>query len=70
MGEIERLEQERQKVFEFHRSGKYTDDEFLEQKNKINQAINQKHLLLQESRVEEFDMEAALNYCFEYVRNS
>lgn len=66
--EVSLLEAERQKVFDFHRTGKYSDDEFLEQKNKINQAINQKHLLIQESRVEEFDMEAALDYCFGYVR--
>jgi site-specific DNA recombinase len=67
-GELALLETERQKVFDFHRSGRYSDYEFLEQKNKINQSINQKHLLIQESRVEEFDMEAALDYCFGYVR--
>lgn len=68
--EIARLEQDRQKVFDFHRSQKYTDEEFLDQKEKINSAIDKKHLLLQESRVEEFDMEAALEYCFGFVRTT
>ncbi len=68
--EIAKLEQERQKVFEMHRSGKYTDEEFLEQKNLVNQRINEKHLLIQDKRVEEFNMEQALEYCFKFVRET
>ncbi len=68
--EIAKLERERQKVFDFHRSGKYSDEEFLDQKNKINNSINAKHLLIKESRVEEFNMEESLAYCFEFVRTT
>jgi hypothetical protein len=68
--EIAKLEVERQKVFDYHRSGKYTDEEFLDQKNRINDAINKKHLLVQENRVEEFDMEQALDHCFRFVRTT
>jgi hypothetical protein len=68
--EIANLEQERQKVFELHRSGKYSDDEFLEQKSLVNKRIEEKHLLIQDKRVEEFDMEQALDYCFKFVRET
>lgn len=68
--DITALEAERQKVFDFHRAGKYTDDDFLEQKNKINDTINQKHSLIQEKREEEFEMEEMLDYCFSYIRTT
>jgi hypothetical protein len=68
--EITNLEVERQKVFDYHRSGKYSDEEFLDQKNRINEAINKKHLLVQENRVEEFGMEKALDHCFGFVRTT
>lgn len=68
--EIDHLEQERLKIFDLHRSGKYTDDEFLEQKQIINESINQKRLLVQEQSVEELDMDAVLDYVFKYVRTT
>lgn len=68
--DLERLEEERQKVFELHRSGRYNDDEFLEQKNFINERIYAKRTLLEENHVEEFNMEEALDYCFNFIRNS
>ncbi|KKP94868.1 MAG: Site-specific recombinase [Candidatus Moranbacteria bacterium GW2011_GWE1_36_7] len=68
--EISALEAERQKVFDFHRAGKYTDADFLEQKNLINEQIDKKHSLIQEKREEEFEMEGMLDYCFSYVRTT
>lgn len=68
--EITTLENERQKIFDFHRLGKYTDDDFIEQKNIISQKIAQKRLLLQDKWEEEFEMETVLDYCFSYVRNT
>lgn len=68
--EIEKLEIERQRVFDLHRSGKYSDNEFLEQKNIINAVVQQKKLMLEEKRVEEFDMDVALDYCFRFVRHT
>ncbi|MBP6889613.1 MAG: recombinase zinc beta ribbon domain-containing protein [Candidatus Moranbacteria bacterium] len=67
---IAKLENERQKVFDFHRAGKYTDNDFEEQKNLVNTQIKQQYLLLQEKREEEFEMEEVLDYCFSYVRNT
>lgn len=68
--EIDKLEQERLKVFELHRAGKYSDDEFLEQKEIANKKMYAKRQLLSDNHIEEFDMEEALNYCFNFVRET
>lgn len=68
--ELVGLEKERQKVFDLHRGGTYSDSEFTEQKDRINEIIQQKKLYLEEKRVEEFNMEEALGHCFEFVRDS
>lgn len=57
-------------MFDFYRTGKYSDEDFLEQKRLINKWIAQKHLLIQDKREEEFEMEEVLDYCFSYVRNT
>lgn len=68
--QITTLTYERQKVFDFHLAGKYTTDEFEEQKKLINEKIAQKRLLVREKWDEEFEMEEVLEYCFSYVRNT
>jgi site-specific DNA recombinase len=68
--ELDSLEQERLKIFELHRASKYTDDEFLEQKEVITKRVRQKQRLLEDNHLEEFNMEEALNYCFDYVRET
>src|SRR3989344_1800649 len=68
--QLEQLEAERQKVFDLRRSDVYTDEEFLEQKNLINERISEKHRLISENRVEEFNMEQALDHCFRFVRST
>ena len=68
--EIERLEIERQKVFDLHRLGKYSDEEFIEQKSHVIGRINEKRRLLQDNHLEEFNMEEALSYCFDFVRDT
>ncbi len=68
--EIASMEQDRQKVFDAHRNGVYDDVEFMDQKNYLNARIREKKLLLEEKEIEEFNMESALNFCFEFVRNS
>ncbi len=68
--ELDKLEQDRLKIFEFHRAGKYSDDEFLEQKDFITQKVRQKQRLLEESHLEEFNMEEALDHCFKFVRET
>ncbi len=68
--EIEVLEGERQRVFDLHRAKTYSDQEFMDQKDYINRQVQQKKLLLEEKRIEELNMEDALNYCFDFVRDS
>ena len=68
--ELEKLEQDRQEVFALHRKGTYSDDEFLEQKDFINSKISEKSQLMNENRIEEFDMDEALTYCFQFVRHT
>jgi DNA invertase Pin-like site-specific DNA recombinase len=68
--EIAKLEQDRQRVFDLHRNGKYSDTEFQEQKDITNRKIDEKHRLLQDNRIEEFDMEEALNHCFSFIRET
>lgn len=68
--EIDNLKVERQRVFDLYRAHKFTDQEFLEQKDLVNTQIQQKEVLRDDKRVEEFDMEEALNYCFQFVRQS
>ena len=67
--EIEQLEAERQRVFDLHRASKYSDEEFLDQKDRIILKINERKFLLQEKQIEEFDMEVALDFCFRYIRD-
>ena len=66
--EIDKLEQERQKIFDLHRTSAYTDEEFVEQKKIVNQKIFEKSQFLHDNRIEEFNMEEALDYCFSFVR--
>jgi|CXWL01.1.fsa_nt_gi DNA invertase Pin-like site-specific DNA recombinase len=68
--QIEKLEQDRQRVFDLHRTGKYSDVEFFEQKEIINSEITQKRFLIQENHIEEFDMDEALTFCFQFVGQS
>lgn len=68
--ELDVLEQARLKVFDLHRQGTYNDTEFVEQKSILTQRIMEKSQLLAESRIDEFDMDEALNYCFQFVRSS
>ena len=68
--DLEKLEQERQRVFDLHRSGVYSDEDFLSQKKMVNYKIDQKNRLLNDKRNEEFNMEEALSYCFDFVRNT
>lgn len=68
--EIKKLEDERQKVFDLQRNGTYTVEEFLEQKDILTKTISEKKDMLDEKRVEEFNMDEALEYCFNFVRDS
>lgn len=44
--------------------------EFAEQKNGINALIGQKNILLNDNRVEELNMEEALDHCFRFINEA
>ena len=67
---ISKLQTSRQKIFDFYTEGKYSDEDFKEQKNLINKEINSQYALIQESREEEFQIEKVLDCCFDFVRNT
>ncbi len=66
--DIATLEYEKQRTFEFHRKGIYTDDDFSVQKRIINTQIEQKLNLLEKATISPNDLEQALNLCFKYIR--
>lgn len=68
--EIKALEDQRQRVFELHQSGVYSDSDFLIQKDIVTKKIVAKESQIHDHRVEEFDMEEALEYCFGFIRNT
>ncbi len=68
--DIAKLEESRQRIFEMHQRGVYSDGDFIFQKSVVNKQLDQKHRLLIDKRIEEFNMEEALAYCFDLVRNT
>ncbi len=68
--EIEKMEEERQRIFDLHRAKKYSDVEFEEQKKIINDRITQKRSEIQVGWKEELNMEKALEHCFAFVTNA
>lgn len=59
--EIEMLKAEREQVFQLHRAGKYTDEEFSEQKRLLTERLQGKLLLLeQELASTKFDVREAI----------
>ena len=66
-----KLDQERQRIFDAHRAGLYSDAEFLEQKDMIAKRIAQLDIdSLPVSGGDDFDMEAAVEHCFDFVRDT
>ncbi len=68
--EISVSENQLQRVFDLHQSGIYTDKEFLNQKNIVSRKIGQKKLLLHEVNTQDFNIEEALDHCFNIIRNT
>lgn len=68
--EITDLERQKQRVFDLHQNGVYTDTDFIAQKNIISKKIAQKDTLIHDKRIDEFNMDEALEFCFNEVRNS
>lgn len=68
--QLEKLEAERLAIFDYHKSGTYTDSEFQEQKALVNKRMEQQYRIIESQREIEFDMEDALSYAFDFVGNA
>ncbi len=68
--EIENLELRKQKVFDNHQSGIYTDQEFFYEKERLNRLIAEKKLLLQDEKQDDFNIKEALDFCIGFIENT
>ena len=68
--EIKDLVKRIENIFNCYERGIYSDSEFIERKNKLNKEISEKESHIHDNRIEEFDMDEALEYCFNFIRNA
>lgn len=68
--EIKELTKRMTSVFDCYERGIYSDTEFLERKNRVSREITERESRIQENRIEEFDMDEALEYCFNFIRKA
>lgn len=67
--EVALLEEKRKRIFEMREDGSYTKEEFAERKAEIENALAAARISRNESRIEQFDMEAAVSYAERYITN-
>lgn len=58
---------ERQQIFDLHRAGRYTDDEFLEQKALLAARLDELRRLLDDHPVGDFPLDEALKRCLAFA---
>jgi DNA invertase Pin-like site-specific DNA recombinase len=68
--EMESLRGERQRIFEFHRSGQYTDEEFREQREVVARRLLERQAALDRVDVSDFSLDAALRDCLRLTRET
>ena len=67
--EIQLLRVERQRVFDFHRKGSYTEEDFIEQKSLVQQQIEAKETLLDDNRIHEQNVDEVFEHAFNFVKD-
>ena len=68
--DMESLLAQRQRVYEFHRAGQYTDDEFREQRAAVTAQLEACQLSLEGLESDDFALEPALRECLEVTRQT
>lgn len=63
------LEEKRKKIFEMREDGSYTPEEFRERKGEIENKIMATKISLDETRIEQFDVEGVLSYATKFIAN-
>jgi site-specific DNA recombinase len=68
--ELDSLSRERQQVFDLHRAGNYTDEEFVEQKALLSNRMVELRRLVADPQGAEFPVDAAVAHCLAFGRDS
>ncbi len=68
--EVAELEQERQQIFDLHRQGVYTTEDFRAQLARNGERTKQKHALMNQNVPEFVDIDAVLDCCFGIIRHT
>lgn len=68
--EIEELKLKRQYIYELFESKTYTKEEFMAQREVVNQKIAQKEVLMLGKQIEGLNIDDALEHCFGFIRNT
>jgi site-specific DNA recombinase len=68
--ELVNIEKERKRIFDAHRTGIYSDAEFIEQKSSIDQRIMHQQANKPDNTGDDFDINAALDFCLSFTRDS
>lgn len=66
---IEELNAKKKKVSDMRENGEYTSEEFKARKEEIENEITTEKISLSESRIDQFDIEAALVYATNFIRD-
>jgi hypothetical protein len=67
--QLEVFEKQRKRVFEMREEGSYSVSEFQERKDEIDTKIATARISLSEARMDQFDIESAVNYAVEQIKN-
>lgn len=65
--DIEGLKKEKTELIAMKKRGLLSDEDFLEDLDKIKNRITDKHIKLEEAKIEDFDIEEAIEYVFGFI---
>ena len=64
---LKQLDEKRNRIFDMREDGSYTKEEFMERKSEIENELIAAKISLSETRIEPFDIEAALSYAIQFM---
>ena len=67
--ELAELEAKRKRIFEMREDGSYSKEEFQERREQADNEIAATRISLSESRIEQFDIEGAVSYATQFIRD-
>lgn len=67
--QLQSLEEKRKRIYEMREDGSYSKEEFQERKSEIENTIATVRISLNESRIEQLDVEGALAYATHFIAN-